>query len=80
MHSIICQGRFAGGEIEPGTFHGGTVEKGTFHGVDLPLKDNAKDQSMPEDEEDEDSESDSDEGEGSPRACIPTSVDPEVPL
>ncbi|MBN2456390.1 MAG: hypothetical protein JXB29_07655 [Sedimentisphaerales bacterium] len=33
--SVICEGRFNGGEIEPGTFHGGEIEPGTFHGGEI---------------------------------------------
>ena len=31
MNSVVCAGRFEGGEIEPGTFHGADIEPGTFH-------------------------------------------------
>jgi hypothetical protein len=33
--SVICEGRFNGGDIEPGTFHGGEIEPGTFHGGEI---------------------------------------------
>lgn len=33
--SVICEGQFNGGEIEPGTFHGGDIEPGTFHGGEI---------------------------------------------
>lgn len=35
VNSMLCEGTFFGGEIEPGTFHGGEIEPGTFHGGEI---------------------------------------------